>query len=428
MGTHLQADPIAHARDQARLGLYVHVPFCARRCAYCDFSTGTISAAAQERYLAAIEIEARLRAPTAAGRTFTSVFFGGGTPSALGSSAFRRLWQSVSSAFDIARDAEITLEANPESVRPSLLETWATAGVNRLSMGAQSFHADELERLGRIHPAGRPGEAVALARAAGFRRLSLDLMFGFPGNDVGRFAASLEQALALPIEHLSAYCFIPESGTPLGDAVTRGEAALPGPDEQADLYAHLVARIEAGGWSCYETSNFCAPGAECRHNLVYWLRRPYVALGPSAHGFLDGVRYGNHYALARWAEELERGRLPEAEHEPETEIAIAQEVMMLGLRLAGGLRARDYSRRAWQVTRARYREAFAAARACGRLEARDGAFRIPEALGFVADDVIAWIEARADALEFDSSARRFIPSASCPNPPSQVASPPTTPI
>lgn len=412
---------VVNARADARMGLYVHVPFCARRCSYCDFSTGTMSAALVERYLAALEIEAESRAAAVADRVFTSVFFGGGTPSALSARHFRRVWATLTERFQVARDAEITLEANPESVRPALLEAWAEAGVNRLSMGAQTFDKDELVRLGRIHSADRPAEAFALARAAGFRRLSLDLMFGFPGHDAARFRATVERALALDPEHLSAYCFIPETGTPLGDAVASGRAALPDAEEQADAYAELTERLARAGLECYETSNFARPGAECRHNLVYWLRRPYLALGPSAHGFVNGVRYGNHYALGTWATALESGVSPNAEEERESEIAIAQETMMLSLRLADGFVPSDHSTAACDATFARYGDAFRRALASGRLEPSGAGARVPPRFRFVADGVIAWIEARAENSRFDSSADGFITSDTCRNLPSLVA-------
>ena len=408
----LSHHPLA-ARGEARTGLYVHVPFCARRCTYCDFSTGALSAGAVERYLAAMEREVERRAPAASSLTFSSVFFGGGTPSALASRHFRRLGALVRGHFRIEPDAEITLEANPESVKSSLLEAWAEAGVNRLSMGAQSFDARELVELGRIHSAERPGEAMALARSAGIRRLSLDLMFGFPGNDLPRWRATVERALALEPGHLSAYCFIPEPGTPLGDAVENGAAQLPEPEEQADAYGFLTERLERAGYDCYETSNFCRSGQEARHNLVYWLRRPYLALGPSAHGFTNGVRYGNHYALPRWAAALENGEAPEAETEHETEASGAQEVMMLGLRLADGIREMDYPRPLWRAVRRRYAGAFERALGSGRLERQEDFLRIPARLRFVADDVIAWIEAVGERLSFDSHSVPSIPLRSC---------------
>ncbi len=385
------------AADEARCGLYVHVPFCARRCTYCDFSTGSLSAVKVERYLACMEIEAERWSPTTRELRFSSVFFGGGTPSALSARCFARLWESIQGRFTIEPGAEITLEANPESVRPALLEAWANAGVNRLSFGVQSFVPEELEALGRIHSAERPGEAMALARAHGFRRLSLDLMFGFPDNDLARLSHTVERALALEPEHLSIYCFIPEPGTPLGDAIRSGAARLPDPEAQADAYAWIEERLASAGYGCYETSNFCRPGGEARHNLVYWLRRPYLGLGPSAHGLIGGVRFGNHYALERWAAALERDEAPFAEVEPEDLPRAALEVMMLGLRLGEGLVPADYSAPIWAAVLERYGASFARAAASGRLERSGAGFRIPAGLRFVADDVLAWIEADAES-------------------------------
>src|SRR2546423_3088474 len=203
-------------------------------------------------------------------------------------------------------------------------------------MGARSFDAEELALLGRIHDAARPAAAMAEARVFGFERLSLDLMFGFPGHTDERWRRPLDAALAIGTGHLSAYCFIPEAGTPLGDAVGGGARALPSPETQADLYQQLVARLGRAGLRGYETSNFCGPGAEARHNLVYWLRRPYLALGPSAHGLIGGERYANHYGLAPWANALEKGMPPEESRERETECSATQEVVMLALRLGTG--------------------------------------------------------------------------------------------
>uniref|UniRef100_A0A832I9G3 Heme chaperone HemW n=1 Tax=Eiseniibacteriota bacterium TaxID=2212470 RepID=A0A832I9G3_UNCEI len=387
--------PSAAARDAARAGVYVHVPFCAVRCSYCDFATGRLSTGGVARWLDALEREAALRAPEAAGTTFTSVFFGGGTPSALPPEAFRRAARAVRAHFAIDPGAEWTLEANPESVTPARLDAWRAAGANRLSIGMQSAHADELDRLGRAHAPGRPLVAAALARRAGFARLSLDLMFAFPGHDAARFRASVACALGSGAEHLSAYCFIPEAGTPLGNAVLRGEARVPAPETQADLYEALHGWLEAAGLACYETSNFCRPGAEARHNLVYWLRRPYVGLGPSAHGFLGGTRYENPWAFERWAAALERGTRPEARREPETPESAASETLMLGLRLAGGVRAADYAPAAWAAFEARYGAALARAEGARRVERTPWGWRLPRALRFVADDAVAWIEARA---------------------------------
>ena len=408
--------PAAAAREAARAGLYVHVPFCAARCAYCDFSSGSFSVAAAERWLAALEREAEQRAPVAAGLVFTSVFLGGGTPSTLAPEQIGRLFRALRGAFALAPDAEITLEANPESVEARRLAAWRAAGVNRLSIGAQSFHADELARLGRIHPAGRPAEAFALARAHGLCRLSLDLMFGFPGQTLGRWGESLERALELEPEHLSAYALSPEPGTRLGDDVLAGRAVVPSEAEQAEAYGLFLERAEQAGLGSYETSNACRPGTEARHNLVYWLRRPYVGLGPSAHGLLGGERYGNLRDFAPWAEALESGRPPEAEREVESAADSAREVLLLGLRLTTGVRRDDYEPGRWAEVARRYGTALDEAVATGRLRATADGFAIPRPLRYLADDALAWIEARAQAHGFDSGSAHSVPSPPCPSP------------
>lgn len=389
------AGPGASARAASRFGLYVHVPFCAAHCTYCDFASGRLVPAAVERWTRAVAREAERRAPDAPGCAFTSVFFGGGTPSAIPPAAAAEVMSVLRGAFAIDPAAEITLEANPESVDDRRLAAWRAMGVNRLSFGAQSFDPDELVALGRVHDPGAPERAVALARAHGFKRLSLDLMFGFPGHGIESWRRTLERALALGLEHLSAYAFIPEGGTPLGNAVVRGEAGELDPDAEADLYAALERAAAAAGLAPYETSNFCRPDAEARHNLTYWLRRPYLALGPSAHGLIGGERYANHYGFERWAADVERGDLPEASREAEKPAQVAQEILFLGLRLAGGLDRRDYEGESWAGFERRYASALDQAARSGRVEPTGHGWRVPLALRFVADDAIAWIEARA---------------------------------
>jgi oxygen-independent coproporphyrinogen III oxidase len=409
--------PGTAARDGARAGLYVHVPFCAARCAYCDFASGIHEAAAAGRWLEGVAREAGRRAPAAADLVFSSVYLGGGTPSTLAPEQVARLFAALRGAFAVAPDAEVTLEANPESVSAGRLEAWRAAGVGRLSLGAQSRHADELARLGRIHDAARVEDAVVRARAAGFTRLSLDLIYGFPGHTAARWEGTLDWVFGLGTEHLSAYAFIAEPGTSLGDAVLSGRAGPPGDDAQAAAYGRFLERASNVGLGSYETSNVCRPGAEARHNLVYWLRRPYVGLGPSAHGLLAGERYGNQRDLAGWAEALDRGQLPEVEREPETAASAAREVVLLGLRLTTGLRAGDYSPERWDVVVRRYGGAFAEAVATGRLLATADGWRLPVTLRFVADDVLAWIEARAEAHGFDRPSAHSVPSTPCPSPP-----------
>jgi len=393
--TPLPDGPSALARAEAGHALYVHVPFCAAPCPYCHFSKERFSSAGVERWLTCLEREAGLRAAGAAGVKFRSVFFGGGSPSALSSRHFARAWGTLRAHFDLAPGAEVTLEANPEAVKPELLDTWAAAGVNRLSMGVQSFVPEELVRLGRIHDERRPAEAIALARAHGFRRLSLDLMFGYPGHTAERWGYTLDAAVALGLEHVSAYGYIPEDGTPLGDAVSRGTTATVTPELEADLHAQAGEAFAAVGLAPYETSNWSRPGAECRHNLSYWLRRDYLALGPSAHGLWRGVRYANAHALPDWAARLESGADPAVSAEPETPESCADERVMLALRLATGLDPADHPSEAMADLDARYGEAFAAAVAQGRLERLGSTWRVPAEHRFVADDIIAWLASRA---------------------------------
>ena len=400
----LAPGPDRAARERSRTALYVHVPFCAAPCPYCHFSKEHLSAAAVERWLSGLEREAGLRAPAAAGVRFSSVFFGGGTPSAIAPHAFARAWRAIRGNFALEPDAEITLEANPETVKPGLLDAWAEAGVNRLSMGAQSFVPEELKALGRLHDERRPGEAFALARAHGFRRLSLDLMFGYPGHTSDNWSRTLEAALALDPEHVSAYGYIVEAGTPLGDAVERGEAKPVSPEHEAELHAQADAAFAGHGLAPYETSNWSRPGAECRHNLTYWLRRDYLALGPSSHGLWLGERYENARALAAWAASLERGGDPAVAREAETAASRADETVMLALRLASGLEMRDLPPGMRDDLEARYGRAFADAHAGGRLERTAHGWCLPAAHRFVADDTIAWLAVRARPIPSERAA------------------------
>jgi oxygen-independent coproporphyrinogen-3 oxidase len=374
----------------------VHVPFCAVRCTYCHFSTATFESGLLERWLGAIEREAALRAPAAEGIAFTSLYFGGGTPSAISARHFARLHHAIASHFTLAPDAEVTLEANPESVRPALLDAWAEAGVNRLSLGAQSFEPSDLTLLGRVHDEHRPAAALALASSHGFERLSLDVMFGYPGHTRAAFARTLETALAQPIEHLSAYSFIADRGTPLGDAVHEGRAREADDEQQAHMYAAYLDAAASAGMRPYETSNVSRPGAESRHNLTYWLRRDYLALGPSAHGLWRGERYANLWSTHEWAAALEAACTPEASREPQSERSLAEEILMLGLRLGSGLRLADYSAGERAVLERCFGEALADAVRERRIQRTEDGWRLAPEHRFVADDAIAWVLARAD--------------------------------
>lgn len=282
------------------ISVYIHVPFCTVKCAYCDFN----SYAGMEEQIPAWE-SALLRelagwSAVVAGRPAPTVFLGGGTPSLLAGETVTRLLDAVRANFALTPDAEITLEANPESVSAERMAAYRAAGVNRVSMGVQSLHADELAFLDRLHSAERAREAFDIVRAAGFDNVNVDLIFGLPGQPESRWRETLDGVLAWEPDHLSCYALTVEEGTPLALRVARGEVAAPDPDVAAAMAEWTEQRLGSAGYAQYEISNYARPGRECRHNLVYWRHEEYVGVGPGAHGFVDGVRYAVERAPLRY--------------------------------------------------------------------------------------------------------------------------------
>jgi len=327
------------ARAERRVppvGIYVHVPFCATLCSYCDFYREAAPAGVPPEFDSLLIEEAgRYReAPRIAADT---LYFGGGTPSLLGPARLAPLLEALRGTFDLSPGAEITLEANPETVDAAALEGWRACGVNRLSLGAQSLDGGELALLGRGAGAEAVRRSVTLAREAGFERLSVDLMVGVPGQTVGSLGRTLDEMTAWPVDHVSAYLLDLHRGTPMFDRVLRGELSLPDDEASADLYDLLCDRLEAEGFRQYEVSNFARPGGESRHNLKYWRGEEWVGLGPSAHGSFRGQRTENPRSTARWAEALRRGGTPHERVLPVSERERLENRVIFGLRLAEGI-------------------------------------------------------------------------------------------
>ena len=273
-----------------QLGLYIHIPFCRCKCDYCDFYS---LAGREERMDAcqkALLTHIKETAPQAKGYVVDTIYFGGGTPSLYGPKRVKELLSCIRRRFEVAGNAEITLEANPDSADKKRMRAYRRAGVNRVSLGMQSAHDDELSALHRPHTFQQVQEAVEAIRGARIKNLTLDLIYGLPGQDMARWRDSVEKALALRPEHLSCYGLKVEEGTPLQARVDRGER-LPDDDLQADMYLWMVARLEAAGYHQYEISNFARPGFQSRHNLKYWLTRPYLGFGPGAHSDFGGRRF-----------------------------------------------------------------------------------------------------------------------------------------
>lgn len=310
------------------LGIYIHVPFCKQKCVYCDFYSLPHQEEQMDAYAAALR--SQLFETDFSGFQADTIYFGGGTPSYLGPRRLTALLEAVSAACPIASGAEITFEANPDSAADAGdLSVLRRAGFNRISLGMQSADDGELRAIGRVHTMAQVRSAVEAVRKAGFDNLSLDLIYGLPGQDLSRWRKNLAAAVALNPEHLSCYGLKAEPGTPL---YARRDA-LPGDEAQAEMYLETVDFLEGRGWQQYEISNFAKPGRESRHNLKYWALGEYAGFGPGAHSDFRGVRY----AWARDFEAFLRGDRILSETQRMTPRDRAAEWLMLSLRLTQGL-------------------------------------------------------------------------------------------
>jgi putative oxygen-independent coproporphyrinogen III oxidase len=330
------------AVEASRFGVYVHVPFCRARCPYCDFAVVVGADEAHAAYVDAVLREADRWAARVAGRRVESVYLGGGTPSLLDPALLARLLAGLRAAFDVAPGAEVTVEANPETLDPGRVQGIRAAGATRLSIGAQSFVPEVLRRLGRAHDPGQVARAVRAARAAGFESVSLDLVYGTPGETLRDWETSLARALALAPDHLSAYALTVEPGTAFAARVAAGRMAPPDEDRQADCFEAACEALARAGYDHYEVSSWARPGRRCRHNLLYWTQGEYAGLGPGAHAHLDGVRSWNVRSLRAY---LARSPEVRAGEERLDDAARAEEWLMLRLRLVEGLDLAEASRR-----------------------------------------------------------------------------------
>lgn len=322
------------------LGLYIHIPFCKAKCAYCDFYSLAHSEEKMDAYMAALLRHLEEVAPRAAGMQVDTVYFGGGTPSYLGAARLCRILQTVLRRYDVARDAEITLEANPDSAGEwKELRRLRRAGFNRLSLGVQSTDDALLRRIGRVHTYEQVQQAVKAARQAKFTNLSLDLIYGLPGQTVEDWQRTLADAVALGPEHLSCYGLKLEEGTPLWQQ--RQTLTLPDDDAQADMYLYTVAALGEMGYEQYEISNFAKPGKASRHNLKYWNMEEYAGFGPGAHSDFGGVRYG----YVRDVDSYIAGKLVLSESENDSTLARDYEYVMLSLRTAAGIDRQTFEKR-----------------------------------------------------------------------------------
>jgi oxygen-independent coproporphyrinogen-3 oxidase len=312
-------------------GLYLHIPFCERKCSYCDFYS-IERTDMMGRFVDRLCAEIAMRPSS---DTFTSVFFGGGTPSLLSPEQLARIVGVIRDHYSFAPDAEWTMECNPGTVTKESLSAYRAIGINRLSFGVQSFNENELQFLQRIHSADDAVAAMRMARAAGFDNVNMDLMFALPPQTLESWQHSVERMLELCPDHISAYSLIFEPGTPLYTQLKKGLVKPHAEELDADMYAYVMQRLRDAGYVQYEVSNFALPGKRCRHNLTYWHAEPYLSVGPSAHGYLNGTRYWNLSNLRSWSQRIDEGALPVANEETLSKTDRLHERLFLEFRADG---------------------------------------------------------------------------------------------
>lgn len=370
------------------LGLYLHVPFCAAICNYCNFNRGLFDAGLKARYLDALVLEIE-RADAPAAVPADTVYFGGGTPSLLEPSEIARAIGACRNAFDLAPDPEITLEANPETVTAGRLAAYRDAGVTRVSFGVQSFRDEELARLSRLHGAARARAAIAEARAAGFDNVSLDLMMWLPGQRVDEWLASVDEAIALGPEHLSLYLLEVYPNAPLREEMVRARWSQAPDEDAAAMYLTALERLDAAGYAQYEISNVARPGRRSRHNLKYWTDGEWLGFGCGAHATCGGVRWRNVPAAADYVTRIAAGVSPVAERYVLTPAERLGDALFTGLRLADGVDLAAVNARYGVDVLERYGRDLAPFIETGHLQQAEGRLRLSRQGMLLANEVMA---------------------------------------
>ncbi|MBU0640815.1 MAG: radical SAM family heme chaperone HemW [Planctomycetes bacterium] len=368
--------------------LYVHLPFCRRRCSYCDFHAEVLAPGLVQPLLWALRSELaryRVRYDLA----FEAIFVGGGTPTVLPAADLGHLLEELRAWARPGAQLEFSIEANPATVAPAMAHALAAAGVNRVSLGAQSFEPAELRVLERIHTPSQVNETVAACRAQGIPQISLDLIFAIPGQTLASWQTTLAAALALRPEHISCYGLTYEPGTGLHEQLQAGRVERTDPDLEADMYEAAIDTLGAAGLEQYEISNFARPGCRCRHHLACWHNEPYLGLGPSAAGFVDGIRYRNVPDTAAYIDAMQADRSAWVEQEQLDEDRRAGETAMLALRLIEGIDRRRFAERFGDDPAERFATAVSRHAAEGRIMVDANAIRLTRAGLLVADTVLS---------------------------------------
>ena len=330
----------------SNLAFYVHIPYCVRRCGYCDFNTYTPAelsissdlSATSRSYIDLLAREIEFARQTSDAKVVPTIFFGGGTPTLMESKDLGRVITNIATHFELARDAEITTEANPDTVTKEKLAELREAGFNRISFGMQSAVPHVLQALDRTHNPENVHKATTWAREVGFTQVSVDLIYGTAGESMEDWELTVDTALALPITHISAYALIVEDGTKLGAQVKRGEVVMPDDDQTADKYLLADEKFSAAGFDWYELSNWSKPGSECRHNIAYWNGDNWWGAGAGAHSHIDGRRFWNVKHPAAYSQRVSLSGGAVADQEILSDSQRRSEEIMLQIRLATGIK------------------------------------------------------------------------------------------
>ena len=371
-------------------GIYIHIPFCKSRCSYCDFATGLYQTELAERYVQAVIVDLQTTRADELSRSVDTIYFGGGTPSMLSSDQIERILAVVHRRFQIDSKAEVTIEINPGSVTKTKLKEFRKLGINRASFGAQTFHDDELARLGRSHSAGDTLRTFEYLHAADFDNISFDLIAGLPGQAMIQWQENVERSLGLRPEHLSFYLLEVHANTPLAQHIERGIQPKPDEDLAAEMYKWMLERACDAGYEHYEISNLCLPGFESRHNTKYWQGNAYYGFGCSAHSF-DGrtLRWSNERDVAAYMNAIENKQTPIVEQTQLSDNERRAEAVFLGMRLMKGVDTREYEQSFGVDLRVEHNEDLSRFYEAGLIEFDGDVLRLTRAGALMSNEVFA---------------------------------------
>lgn len=370
-------------------GVYIHIPFCHQICNYCDFNKFYFKNQPVDEYIEALgkEMELATQKNPESFRHIETIFLGGGTPTALSPQQLDKLLTLIRTYIPMNSVTEFTSEANPDELSVEKLQVLFEGGVNRLSMGVQSFDQGLLQKIGRTHSNEHVYETIALAKKIGFQNISIDLMYGLPGQTMAQWKDSLEKALALDLPHFSAYSLIVEPKTIFYNQYAKGKLLLPTEDLEADMYDVLMQQMELHGLQQYEISNFAKPGYHSEHNKIYWDNDEYAGFGAGAHGYLAGVRYSNHGPLKKYMETVFAGELPIVHEHEVSQAEKREEQMFLGLRKTEGVKHKIYEEKLKVPIVAHYDSVLKELVSKGLLEHDDVGVRLTRKGRFVGNEV-----------------------------------------